>query len=43
MVEHRTVDAVQNAANEAIIYQAEMQVEAINEARKRRKVNRGNH
>ncbi|KAG1468509.1 hypothetical protein G6F56_003792 [Rhizopus delemar] len=40
MVEHRTVDAVQNAANEAIIYQAEMQVEAINEARKRRKVNR---
>lgn len=43
MVEDGDVDAIQNATSEAISYQAEVQVDSINKARKRREVNQGNH
>lgn len=43
MSDDRVVDAIENAANETIIFQAESQIEAIRRARKRRKSTEGKY
>lgn len=42
MSDDRIVNAIDNATEEAIIFQAESQVDAINRARKRKKIKEGN-
>ncbi|ORE11354.1 hypothetical protein BCV72DRAFT_238037 [Rhizopus microsporus var. microsporus] len=37
MSDHRVVDAIENAANEIVVFQAESHVEVIRRARKKRK------
>lgn len=43
MSDDRVIEALENAANEAVIFQAESQMEAIKQARKRRKTREGIH